>query len=312
MAQVKTLRWVIAHEPEYLFTRTARAFGDALNEISQGSIKIEIWTQKDYYDRLHNGVRDEITNIDRMIKELEEGKFDMFQTNTAWYRYANNNFMAIDLPFLFRDHDHATRVFEGYIGKALCDSLSEKTNLKGLAFTYSGGFRVLGSKQPLHSIEDIKGKRIKTYHPAHYLTHLCLGAEPVTGPIDSNIGYDTLESEEVDTVDTTYLRFKGNHILRTNHSMYTTTITMNKDVWNSLDAETQKFLEQAAVTAARLEREWSVQDAEDFEKNCALNGITIVDISEEERDILRQQSEAVYEQSKDWFSPGLIESIRMQ
>lgn len=311
MSKPQILRWVIAHEPVHLFERTARAFGDEIERISNGRVKVEIWTQSDYYDRLNNGVHEEHPDVTKMFKHLEAGDFDMFQTTVGWFRFINNNFLALDLPFLFRDHDHVTRVLEGPIGKGLCDSLALKSNVKGLAFTYSGGYRVIGSTEPLESIDDLNGKRIKCGSPLHYLTHQRMGAVPVSGEPASNIGYDVLEGREVDTVDTTYLRFKGNHILKTNHAMFMTTIAINKDVWNSFDEETRAFMEQAAVSAARIERAWSIQDAEEFERTCQERGVTIVEVSEEERDRLREQLQPVYEDSREWFANGLVEAIRM-
>jgi TRAP-type C4-dicarboxylate transport system substrate-binding protein len=59
-----------------------------------------------------------------------------------------HDLLSLDMPFIFEDHDHATRVLEGEVGEFLLNKITEKSNVRGMAFTYSGGFRnILSSKK---------------------------------------------------------------------------------------------------------------------------------------------------------------------
>ena len=65
--------------------------------------------------------------------------------------------MALSLPYLFKSHDHATRVFEGEVGKNLLTHLDNNVQVKGLCFTYSGGYKMLASDTPVQCMEELKG-----------------------------------------------------------------------------------------------------------------------------------------------------------
>jgi len=80
---------------------------------------------------------------------MEQGKIEMSQMYTTWLaeKY-EHDLLALDMPFIFEDHAHATRVLEGEVGETLLNKITESSNTRGLAFTYSGGFRnVIVSKK---------------------------------------------------------------------------------------------------------------------------------------------------------------------
>lgn len=313
MTEPRTIRWVVAHEPVHLFLRTAEAFAAEIEKTSKGLLKIEILTSDDYANKYHQGQRPTGTRIKTLFDELSAGQFEMFQTTVSWYGMINNHFLALDLPFLFRDHDHAERVLEGPIGRALCDSLALRSNVKGLAFTYSGGYRVIGTKEAIKSIADLRGKRIKVNpNPLCYLTMQKLGAVPISVEpgLGANADLDIIDGVNHDAAETTYLRFRGEHLLKTGHSLFLTTIAINKDFWDSLGPELQGLMSEAAVAAAKIERQWSIEDGVKFETEADLNGVTIVDISPEEQEQFRAITESVYKETEGWFQPGFINAIK--
>ena len=63
--------------------------------------------------------------------------------------------LALDMPFIFEDHEHATRVLEGEVGEFLLDKITEKSNVRGMAFTYSGGFRNVLSNKKVNSLKGL-------------------------------------------------------------------------------------------------------------------------------------------------------------
>jgi TRAP-type C4-dicarboxylate transport system substrate-binding protein len=113
-----------------------------------------------------------------------------------------------------------------------------------------------------------------------------------------------------DAVETTYLRFHGKHVLKTQHSMFMTTILISNKFWETLTEQQQVAFRTAALVASRMEREWSVADGEKFEQDAVENGITIVDISEEDRLKLKKKSQLTYFKCKGLFTPGLVANMR--
>jgi TRAP-type C4-dicarboxylate transport system substrate-binding protein len=117
-----------------------------------------------------------------------------------------------------------------------------------------------------------------------------------------------------DAVETTYLRFNevnGKHILKTDHSMFMTSIVVSNKFWNSLTETQQEIFRDCAIHASRQEREWSIEDAAKFEREAEDRGITITPLADDERAELKKKSQLAYVKSKHYFSKDLVKNIRL-
>jgi len=151
------IRWVIAHEPLDLFERAAKDFQSFINEAqSAEKIEVEVMTLTEYSDKYNDGVK--VTKHD-LLDLMNQGKIEMSQMYTTWLAEEyNHDMLALEMPFIFEDHDHATRVLEGEVGEYLLDKTTENSNVRGMAFTYSGGFRNVITDKPVSSLADLKKK----------------------------------------------------------------------------------------------------------------------------------------------------------
>jgi TRAP-type C4-dicarboxylate transport system substrate-binding protein len=313
MTGPKIVSWVIAHEPVHLFVRTARAFADEIEKTSKGKLVVEILTVSDYLKKDDSASLspDGSLSFGHIFNALEDGRIAMSQTATSVFGLINKNFFALDLPFLFRDHDHVSAVMEGPTGRELCESLSEKSGIRGLAFTYSGGYRVIGSNRPVDTLTALQNSSVRiNTNPVNYVTMKALGSNPKK-LLKNGYGYDEIEPGSMDVTETTYLRFKGKHILKTQHNLYMTTIAVSSKFWDELDAETQELFQAAALKAAQIERQWSIEDCDKFERECIENGIEIHELTASERAQFEEMTKSVYQDVEDWFSPGLVDKLKM-
>lgn len=316
----RKVRWLIAHQPQELFVRTARAFSEELNKHCAGELEVEILTYPEYRDRYHaipnlEILESEEVDITAAIKSFWQSLFDsdieMSQIQVAQVGSLYSDFHALDLPFLFDDHDHVSETLEGPIGQELCRNLGQRSGVTGLGFTYSGGYRVIGSDEPIMTLEELQDKRIVVQHPHTLGTTIeSMGGKAISVPPNLWNKFDLIGKGEADAVETTYLRFNGKHILKTNHSMFMTAIVISNKFWNSLTESQQDAFRKAALAASRKEREWSVQDAERYEQEAEANGVSIVDISEEDTASLKKKSQITYVKTKYYFTPDLIHRIR--
>ena len=313
MIESKIVSWVIAHEPVHLFVRTARAFAEEIEKTSKGKLVVEILTASEYLKRNPKALADPEGNIkpSSIFDALEDGRIAMSQTITSAFGLINRNFFALDLPFLFKDHDHVTAVMEGPIGRELCESLDKRSGMRGLAFTYSGGYRIIGSNRPIDTLTALQNSSVRIGpNPVNYVTMKALGANPKKLPF-VGYGYDAIEAGSSDATETTYLRFKGKHILKTQHNMYMTTIAVSTKFWNELDTETQELFQAAATRAAQIERQWSIEDCDKFENECVENGVEIHELTASERAQFEDMTKSVYDDVDEWFSPGLVDKLKM-
>ena len=309
----KKIRWVLAHEPIELFIRAAKVFAAEVNAKAPGELDIEVMTMSEYANKYNNGVA---VSKHSLVDLLDTGAIEMSQTYTVTLGEINEDFYALDLPFLFKDHDHASRVFEGAVGQTLLDSLENKRKVKGLAFTYSGGFRMMAGNGVVNKIEDMKGMKIRTsYSPVAIDTFKVIGAEPVAMEIEELS--DGLAQADVVVGESTYPRVYAlgqnavsKVINHTEHSLFLTTILVGSDFWNGLSTELQQVVSDATLVAANYERSLSIDDVKAVQVRAQQDGIEVVTMSKAEQQRFAEATAIVYEMHKDTFTDGLVENIR--
>lgn len=309
----KHVKWVLAHEPIELFIRAAKVFASEVNAKAPGQLEIEVMTMSEYSQKYNGGV---VVTKHELVDLLDEGKIEMSQTYTITLGKINKDFFALDLPFLFESHDHAGRVFEGEVGAALLNSLQETKNVKGLAFTYSGGFRIIPGNEAVSKIEDLRGMKMRTsFSPVAIETFKTLGADVV--PMELEELSENLGSETVTVGESTYPRvYALGHdkvskvINHTEHSLFLTSILIGTEFWNTLDADLQKVVSEAAIAAARHERQLSIEDIQLVQDRATADGIEVVKMSKDEQSRFAEATKVVYSKFENYFTPGLVQSIK--
>jgi TRAP-type C4-dicarboxylate transport system substrate-binding protein len=313
MTQTTKIRWVLAHEPIELFIRAAKVFAAEVEARAPGQLEIEVMTLSEYSNKYNNGV---LVTKHELVDLLDSGKIEMSQTYTITLGQLNKDFFALDLPFLFADHEHAGRVFEGTVGRELLDSLEDTKKIKGLAFTYSGGFRIIPGNEPVAQIEDLRGMKVRTSHsPVAIDTFRAVGADVV--PMELEELTDGLERADVTIGESTYPRVYAlgqNRVSRvvnhTEHSLFLTTILVGTDFWSTLSPELQAIVNDAALVAARHERALSIEDIALVQARCEADGIEVVKMSTQEQARFAEATKSVYTKYENYFTAGLVDNIK--
>jgi TRAP-type C4-dicarboxylate transport system substrate-binding protein len=309
----KHVKWVLAHEPIELFIRAAKVFASEVNSRAPEALDIEVMTMSEYAEKYNKGV---MVGKHDLVDLLDAGEIQMSQTYTITLGKINKDFFALDLPFLFKDHDHASRVFEGEVGKGLLDSLQESKKVKGLAFTYSGGFRIIPGNEAVSRIEDLRGVKLRTsFSPVAIETFKTLGADVV--PMELEELTDNLGKANVAVGESTYPRIYAlnqagvsNYINHTEHSLFLTSILIGTDFWNTLSPELQTVVRESAQVAARHERELSIEDVKLVQARAQADGIEVIKMTTEEQARFAEATKVVYSKFENYFSAGLVEKIQ--
>ncbi len=309
-----TIKWVLAHEPIGLFKEAADSFSKEMNEKTNGDIQIEVLTLSEYEVKYNNSKK---ISYDEYINYIKSGKIELSQTYTTDLGRQNKIMYALDLPFLFRDHAHAQKVLEGKVGEQLLASLN-KSNLQGLAFTYSGGYRILPGTKNITKVEDFKGLQVRTSgSPIAQDTFKLLGAKVIPMSLERIEG--AVREGKIDSAESTYARYfslgqdkVANVMNETNHSLFLTSIIANADFWNKLPANYQAIMKTAAFSAARLEREHSIKSGLEIREECLKRGITVNTLSLDEQAKFKTAMKPIYNKYSPMFPAGLIASIENQ
>jgi TRAP-type C4-dicarboxylate transport system substrate-binding protein len=311
----KHVKWVIAHEPIGLFLKVAERFAKEVNEKTNGKFDIEVLSLSDYTAKYNDGKK--ITKYD-LMEMINTGKIEMSHIYTTWLADYNKDLHALDLPFLFRDHAHADAVLEGDVGAELLAGVSKNSNIHAMSFTYSGGYRVVPANFKADTVEAWQGQTVRTSRsPVAVETFKLLGAEP-----KEHIALEEMneyaDKGVISAGESTYVRifpldqYKSFKVVNdTAHSLFLTSIIVNKDFMAQFDEETQEIMATAAFNAARAERRESVADIPNILAECEEKGVEVVRMSETEQKKFKEVTSAVYEKFADYFTPGLVQKIQL-
>lgn len=302
-AQYK-IRWILAHQPARVFERAAKHFADSLKEQSGGKISVTIVDASSFQ-------KDGLVSPHKAFEMVQNGQLEMTQTYTTALGKYNRDLWVVDLPFLFRSHEHAAKTLDGPVGQRIMAGL-EKHGVQGLGFTYSGGYRVIPSVKPIASVNDFKGMKVRVTNDspvaAAYMKEL--GATVVQIPDAGAYGRGATAFE------TTYPRLADLHdkeskyITETEHSLFLTTIVINKKFMESLPKDMQKMVLAAANKAAQMERDDSIADGKQARDSFEKAGLKIARLPASEVSRMQQAGLAVEKKFTGYFSPELISSIK--
>ena len=113
-----------------------------------------------------------------MIEGLQIGSLDVVITSTGPLGNFVPEVYALDLPFLFRDYDHARAVLDGEIGQELLAKIDEN-QLVGLAWSENGFRHVTNSQRPVRTPADLEGLKLRTMeNKVHMEAFSEMGAAP--------------------------------------------------------------------------------------------------------------------------------------
>lgn len=313
--QKKHVKWVIAHEPIGLFLKVAESFSKEVNEQTGGMFDIEVLSLSDYSAKYNDGKK--ITK-NELMELVDSGAIEMSHIYTTWLADYNKDLHALDLPFLFENHDHADRVLEGEIGTELLAGVSKNSNIKAMSFTYSGGYRVVPANFRADTVAAWEGQSVRTSRsPVAVETFKLLGAVP-NKDIALEEMNEAADAGVISAGESTYVRIfpldqdKSFKVVNdTAHSLFLTSIIVNQDFVKQFDEQTQEIMATAAFNAARKERRESVANIPEILAECEAKGVEVVKMSADEQSKFKAVTSKVYEKFADYFTPGLVQKIQL-
>ena len=304
-----TIRWVLTHDPIALFEEAARRFADLVREQSDGQMEVQVSTPAEY----GNGTRVPPAEV---MARVAAGQLEMSQTYSTVLGKLHHRLWALDLPFLFESHEHAARVLDGPVGQELLAGLVP-SGLRGLAFTYSGGYRILSTtERQIHRLEDLRGLRVRTsFNPVVKALFETLGARPHAAQLQA-IPALTRDGV-VDAAESTWPRYwdMGHHraqtiVNETGHSLFLTALVVNEAFYQRLPARLRDVLHSVSLRVAAIERDKSVRDGEAARRAHQAQGGTVVTLSAAETMRLRRISSSIYDRFVPEFGRDLIDRIK--
>ena len=248
----------------------AKKFNDLLKEKSKGEIKLSLFPDST------------LGNAQTMIGAVRGGTIDIEMSGSPNFSGLEPKLNVIDIPFIFKNREHAYAVLDGEIGQGLLKDL-EAQGLKGLAFWEVGFRSFTNSKHPVKTPEDIKGLKVRTnQNPMYIQAFTLLGANPVPMPLSEL--YTALETRAVDAQEhpvgifwSAKLYEVQKYLSLTNHGYTPLIVVMNKAKFDSFSPELQQAILDAAKEAGNYQRQLNLENEKEIIAKLQKAGIQVIE-----------------------------------
>ncbi len=221
-------------------------------------------------------------------------------------------FGIFDLPFLFRNPEHAYAVLDGPIGQEMLQSM-ESQGWMGLAYGERGFRDLTNSKKAVQTPEDMKGLKIRLMqNPVYVESFKLLGANAV--PMAWTEALTALQQGTIDgqenplNVIVSFKLFESQKYLSlTRHAYAPNVIMMSKITWNRLSPEQQEIVKKAAAEAAWENRNYDNEKAAEWLQFLKDQGMEVVE--NPDLGAFRQAVQPLYDKYEEKFGKERLRAI---
>jgi tripartite ATP-independent transporter DctP family solute receptor len=224
----------------------------------------------------------QLGNDAAMINGARGGTIDIVSSGASNYNGIVANTAAMELPFVFRSAQHAYTVLDGPVGTGVLNELAPH-GLKGLAYWENGWRAFTNNKRPVTKPDDLKGLKIRsTPNPYHIQAFKLLGMNPspmAIAELYTALEVGTFDAQEHPINVTWSSKFYEvqKHLTVSNHVYSPLILAMNKAKFDSLPANYQQIVVDAAREAAKYQRELNAGNASKVVAELKKAGMQVVE-----------------------------------
>ena len=281
-------------------------WSDLVKQRTQGRINI----------KLYPGVSLIQGDQTREFSALRQGVIDMAVGSTINWSPQVKSLNLFSMPFLMPDYAAVDALTQGEVGKEVFKTL-EKSGVVPLAWGENGYRELTNSKHAISKPEDLKGMKIRVVgSPIFTDMFTAMGANPTQ--MSWADAQPALSSGAVDGQENPLFMFTILKLHTVGQKFVTTwgymadplVFVVNKDIWNSWTKADQEIVRQAAIDAGKQEigiaRKGLVEAGKPLLKDIAGMGVTVTQLTPEQREAFVKITRPVYEKWKPTVGTDLV------
>lgn len=217
----------------------------------------------------------------------------------------------LDLPYIFRNSEHAYKVLDGEIGQELAASLPSK-ELRLLAYWENGFRHITNSRKPIVTPKDLEGIKIRVPENSTYVDTFDEWNVNVTamafGELYTSLQQKTIDGQEnpLALIATNKFYEAQKYLSLTGHFYGPAHVLISEHTWKKLSAEMQDAIQKAAEEARDYERQILSDRNDEYLEKLQEEGM---EINEVDTQVFRESVKPVWEKYESQFG-DLIEKIQ--
>ena len=246
-AQTTTLKIGYATAPDSHYGVGSKVFCDQVEKGTQGRYKCQYFPNSAL-----GGEREQ-------IEAVQLGTQDLVNTSTGPVGNFVPEVKIVDIPFLFRDYDHARKVMDGPIGQDLAKKMEAK-GLINLAWTENGFRHMTNSKRAINQATDASGRKMRTMETTGHMDgYKTFGILPTPMPFPelfTALQQGTVDGQEnpIPVILSSKFSQVQKHLSLTGHVYSPAALILSPNVWNKLSAADKQVFLEAGKKAAAAQR----------------------------------------------------------
>jgi len=286
--------------PDHPYTLGMVRYADLVKQRSYGRVAIQIHHSRQLGDER------------QVVEGLQLGTIHLTVTSTGPLGGFVPEMNVVDLPFLFRDADHAYKVLDGEIGRSLLNKF-DAVGIKGLAYWENGFRHITTAKKPVQQPGDMKGLKIRVMeNKVHQAAFRQLGSDATPmawGEVFTSLQQGLLDAQE-NPIPIIYT-FKLNEVQRymslTGHVYSPAPVLLSKKTWERLPPDIQQVMFETAMEVARYQRGLIREQEQKQIGELRAKGMTVIE--NPDRAAFREAMKPVFEQFQVQFGKDLVQRI---
>jgi len=264
------------HPEGYPTVAAVETMGQELSKATDGRLSVQMYASM------------QLGGEKEAIEQAQVGAIALARVSVGALGPVINQLNVLNLPFLFRNTEHAEKVLDGPIGQELLDDVTNNptANLVGLCWMDAGARSMYNTKHPITSLADLKGLKVRVIGNPMFVDMMNdLGGNGVS------MGYDqvftALQTGVVDGAENNPPSFVfDNHYqvakyyTLTEHLIVPEMLVFSKPIWNKLSKEDQALVQKLGREAQMNERVlWNQYEAKAIEKmkEAGIQVVTLTD-----------------------------------
>jgi tripartite ATP-independent transporter DctP family solute receptor len=286
--------------PDHPYTLGMIRYADLVKQRTNGRVAIQIHHSRELGDER------------QVVEGLQLGTIHLTVTSTGPLGGFVPEMNVVDLPFLFRDPEHAYKVLDGEIGRSLLSKF-DAVGIKGLAYWENGFRHITTSKRPVREPADMKGLKIRVMeNKVHQAAFRQLGADATPmawGEVFTSLQQGLLDAQEnpIPIIYTFKLNEVQKYLSLTGHVYSPAPLLMSKKTWDRMPPEIQKVILDTAVEVAKYQRDLIHEQEQKQVGELRAKGMTVIE--NPDRTAFREAMKPVFEQFQGQFGKDLVQRI---
>ena len=292
--------------PAYPWGKGGEIWANLVRERTQGRINI----------KLYPGVSLIQGDQTREFSAIRQGVIDLAVGSTINWSPQVKELNLFSLPFLMPDYAAMDALTQGEVGKEMF-KIIDKAGVVPLAWGENGYREISNSKLAIRKPEDLKGLKIRVVGSPLFLdTFTALGANPTqmswadAQPALATGAVDGQENPMAIYTAAKLHTMAQKHVTMWGYVADPLIFVANKDIWASWTPADQAIVKQAAMDAGKQEiaiaRKGLAEIDKPLLKDIAAKGVTVTQLSPQERDAFVKVTRPVYEKWKSQIGAGLV------